>query len=245
MIEWMDEGVVEGVKQSGFLLADGKRRVPGLAWTPQGRARSLVLLGHGASGSKRTDYIQAVARRLVRQHGFAAVAIDGPVHGDRRTDTGASEARVFEDFRRAAKHDTDLTDTMVADWTAVLDGLEETEVFGRVPVAYWGLSMGTMLGLPFVAQEPRIRAAVLGLMGVGVETGERLAKDASLLGCPVLFMVQWNDELIPRDTALTLFDKIASKKKTLLAHPGSHVAVPRSAFTTSEAFLAKRLNQAE
>ncbi|MGH3120659.1 MAG: hypothetical protein ACRDND_06440 [Streptosporangiaceae bacterium] len=31
------------------------------------------------------------------------------------------------------------------------------------PVGYWGLSMGSAIGMPFVAAEPRIGAAVFGL----------------------------------------------------------------------------------
>ena len=33
------------------------------------------------------------------------------------------------------------------------------------PVGYWGVSLGCGLGVPFVAAEPRVRAAVLGLGG--------------------------------------------------------------------------------
>jgi fermentation-respiration switch protein FrsA (DUF1100 family) len=107
--------------------------------------------------------------------------------------------------------------------------------------------MGTTFGVPFVAQEARVQAAAIGLMGrsgaVGTSgaVGDRLARDAAALSCPVLFLVQWDDELIPRPAALELFDRIGSKSKTLHANPGRHVEVPNAELLASEAFLAQTL----
>ena len=58
--------------------------------------------------------------------------------------------------------------------------------------------MGTILGLPVVAAEPRISVAVLGLAGIAGPTKQRLADDAKSVRCPVLFLVQWDDELFPK-----------------------------------------------
>ena len=59
-------------------VARGTRTIPGLLWTPEGTqpVKALVLLGHGGGGDKRQGYILALARRLVRHHGYAAAAID-------------------------------------------------------------------------------------------------------------------------------------------------------------------------
>ena len=54
---------------------------------------------------------------------------------------------------------------MNGDWKATLDELLASNRFDPARVGYWGLSMGTVLGLPFVASEPRISAAVLGACG--------------------------------------------------------------------------------
>ena len=101
--------------------------------------------------------------------------------------------------------------------------------------------MGTIFGLPFVASEPRVEAAVLGLMGVTGPTAGRIARDATRITCPVLFLQQWHDELFPRASSLTLFDLIASREKSLHAHPGKHAAVPPAEMFASEAFLAGQL----
>ena len=97
-----------------------------------------------------------------------------------------------------------MTDEMVADWRAVLDALQAPTVLGAGSVGWWGLSMGTILGLPVVAAEPRISVAVLGLMGIVGPTKARLAADATSVRCPVLFLVQWDDELFARDRAFEI-----------------------------------------
>jgi len=47
---------------------------------------------------------------------------------------------------------------------AVLDAVQELDHVGASPAGYWGMSMGCA-PRPFIAAEPRIRAAVLGLRG--------------------------------------------------------------------------------
>src|SRR5580658_8545145 len=137
-----------GVRERDFEVVRGDRRIPGVLWTPADDSataargdsprpdsarpdsprpdspRPVVMLGHGASGSKREDYIVAVARRLVRHRGLSAFAIDGPVHGDRRADTGTVEGLPFADFAQRWSADPDLIDDMVADWRASLDAVQ-------------------------------------------------------------------------------------------------------------------------
>ena len=128
-----------------------------------------------------------------------------------------------------------------------LDALLASNVFDPARIGYWGLSMGTVLGLPFVAAEPRISAAVLGACGltgssaVRARFTERHRLDAPNVTCPVLFMVQWDDEIFDRDGALELFDLIGSTDKRLHAHPGRHGAFPREAAHATREFLAARL----
>ncbi len=241
---WVDDGVTtRGVTERGFAVERAERRVPGVVWTPEDAqdVRPLVLLGHGGSGHKRMEYVVAVARWLVRRHGFAAAAIDGPVHGDRRTDGGNDTDAVNRDFFRMWREDPTLTDEMVADWRATLDALSDPSVLGAGPVGWWGISMGTILGLPVVAAEPRISVAVLGLMGLTGPTKERLRADAAAVRCPVLFLVQWNDELFKREKAFDLFDALGTADKRLHASSGTHMQVPVEEFRASVTFLADAL----
>ncbi len=218
------------------------RVVPGLLWTPDGATgpRPLVLIGHGATRHKRVDYIVALARRLVRHHGFAAAAIDGPGHGHRVLGPGRDEIQLFGDFLVEWSREGS-TDDMVADWAAALEGVRSMDEVGDGPVGYWGLSMGTIYGIPFVAAEPRVQVAVFGLMGLVGPTIERMKADAARVTCPVLFIQQWDDRLIARDSVFALFDALAALDKRLHAHPGDHAAVPVEELAASVAFLARHL----
>lgn len=242
-IEWVgDERVAKGVIERRFDVVRGIRTIPGLVWTPEGTpAKALVLLGHGGKGDKRQGYILALARRLVRHHGFAATAIDGPVHGERRTDATTDGDADEAEFAQVWRDDPAMTDEMVADWRAVLDALQSPTALGSAPVGYWGLSMGTILGLPLVAAEPRISVAVLGLAGIAGPSKQRLADDAAKIQCPVLFLAQWDDELFRRDRVFDLFGAIGSSDKRLHVNPGLHQAVPVEEFAASERFLARTL----
>jgi len=129
----------------------------------------------------------------------------------------------------------------VREWKAVLDAVQQLPEVGEGPVGWWGLSMGTAIGVPFVAGEPRVRAAVLGLAGVRTDEYERLARQITV---PVMVMCQWDDEVAPRDSVLKLFDVLGSKEKTLHANPGRHIEVPAYERAHWEEFFVRHLGRA-
>ncbi len=200
-----------------------------------------MCFGHGASADRHQTPIPSMAQRLAREHGFHGLAIDGPVHGRRQRGPGGRAAFEIEWQREASETD------MTADWRAVLDAILPEA--GGGPVGYWGLSMGTVYGLPLVSAEPRIRAAVLGLMGIDGLTGftgppelrAQVTDAATGITCPVLFIQQLDDELVPRDSALALFDTLASEDKRLHANAGGHIDVPAEEIEAGLAFLAQYL----
>ncbi|HVF76252.1 MAG TPA: hypothetical protein VM938_14535 [Acidimicrobiales bacterium] len=225
-----DAVVAKGVVEEAFLVGD----VPGLLWTPEGSEgpRPLVLMGHGATLDKRVGYLASLARRLVRHHGISAAAIDLPGHGERMVGGMPDVVSMWTK--------SEVTEQAVGEWQAVLSALD-AEGLGQAGLGYWGLSMGTLLGLPFVAAEPRIQVAVLGLAGVVGPPAARLTADAPRITCPVLFLQQWEDELFPRESVLALFDLLGSLDKRLHVHPGLHSAVPLEEIDASESFLALHL----
>jgi dienelactone hydrolase len=226
----------DGVTERGFDLEVAGHRVPGVYWASDSGANDrLVLLGHGGTTHKKVAYIENVARLLAKR-GIAAAAIDGPGHGERAQ--AASDANDTDAFARAWK-DGGGTEAVIADWRAALDFLE-TEL-GPRPTGWWGLSMGTMMGLPVCASDARMRVALLGLMGTWGPNGEDLLRLAPRLTCPVRFLLQWDDEIVPRETCLRLFGEIGSKKKTLHTNPGRHTEVPAFEVGASVDYLDKHL----
>jgi dienelactone hydrolase len=124
----------------------------------------------------------------------------------------------------------------VPEWRAVLDAVQADDDVGAGPVGYLGVSLGCGLGVPFVATEPRVRAAVVGLGG-----GPELVAHAARITVPVEFLLQWDDERVPRARGLELFDAFASQEKTLHASPGPHAALPRFEVDSMSRFFARHL----
>ena len=245
-LAYLGETVVEGrVAERRFELRRGGEAIPGILWAPAAisRAAPLVLLGHGGSGHKRSDRMLELGARFARDRGFAAAAIDGPGHGDRGGLTSTADPAYRAIWQRPGN-----VPEMVADWQATLDALSELEQIDAARVGYWGLSMGTMFGLPFVAAEPRIRAAVLGKAGLTGSSVDRtgiaphLREAAPRVTCPAYFHVQWDDERFDRYGSLVLFDQIAAAEKELHTFPGPHAELTPQALEGSIAFLARHLS---
>ncbi len=242
--------IAMGVSEQPFYVTRDDENIPGILWAPEeaGGALPLVLLGHGGKSEKRNAADLSIARRFVRRHGIAVCAIDAIDHGERGPirDTGDGPAQ--REFLELWKQ-PDTFDRMNADWTATLDALLASDQFDPERVGYWGLSMGTILGLPFIASEKRIRAAVLGACGFtgpGADRGrfaDRHRADAPRVVCPSLFMVQWHDEIFDREGALELFDAIGSPDKQMRVHTGKHGDVPQEAADAAREFLASRLQR--
>jgi hypothetical protein len=102
------------------------------------------------------------------------------------------------------------------------------------PFGFWGLSQGARVGLPLLAAEPRITAAVLGL-------ADGPMASAPLVTAPVLFYVQADDGLLQPDACRALFHALGSADKTLVENPGDHLDLPRAAVEESAAWLDRKL----
>ncbi|MFD5583645.1 dienelactone hydrolase family protein [Streptomyces sp. NPDC127063] len=234
---------LDGVCERLFVLHE----IPGALWTSEGAAgtRPLIVMGHGGGQHKKAPDIMGLARRLVTECGFAVVAVDVPGHGDRpvveeynriatenqvRVEAGEEPAPLIAAFHALVARQT------VPEWQTVLDAVQQFEHIGAGPVGYWGVSLGCGLGVPFVAAEPRVRAAVLGLGGALAS-----AADAARITVPVEFLVQWDDERVPRDQSMALFDAFASADKTLHANPGKHGDIPAFELDSTLRFFSRHL----
>ena len=237
--EWRDavDPTGRAVREFRIRRPGIERPVTGALWSPPtAERRPLVLFGHGASGDRYQAPISHLAGRLTAEAGCRALAIDGPVHGLRQVGAGGRQA-FAEEMKRPA-----FVNDMVADWQAALAAAGSEVAVGEL--AYFGLSMGSMFGIPLLAELPAAKAAVLGLLGVpraGGAFAERLAADAGRIVCPVLFLMQLEDELFSRAGCLALFDALASADKRIHANPGLHPEVPAEEVALSFDFLCRHL----
>lgn len=249
-MQFTSETIEHGVAERSFTMEIGGERVPGILWLPEGASgpRPLLLLCHGGMQHKRVDTLLARARSFVRHHGYACLSIDNPGHGERASEAELAQALALRGATRLPPIDPERMKQLAArvtravgEWKAVLDAARALPEVGEGPVGWWGLSMGTAIGVPFVASEPRVNAAVLGLAGVRSEEFERAARSITV---PVMVMCQWDDEVAPRDSVLKLFDVLGSKEKTLHANPGRHVQVPPYERQAWEEFFTRHLGRA-
>ncbi|MBA2607585.1 MAG: alpha/beta hydrolase [Actinobacteria bacterium] len=227
----------------------GNEVVPGVVWSPEGATgpRPKVLFGHGGTQHKKVGHIPAFARRLAA-HGWASVAIDAPDHGD-RVPAEERDLEPMQRFERVRYRMNTLTgqerkaraQAAVAEWQATIDAVQELDNVGDGPTGYWGVSMGTMFGVPLLAVEKRISCAVLGLMGGRLGGGNRYLEAAGQITIPLQFMLQQSDELVPVESGIELYDAFGSGEKMLALNPGAHAAVPPYMFDINQQFFQRHL----
>jgi dienelactone hydrolase len=237
-----------GVVERDFVVGE----VPGVLWSPVSGPdhAPLVLMGHGGGLHKKTPALMARAHDAVTTWGYTVVAIDAPGHGDRPRTAEDEQARA--EFRQAqATGDTErfesasvryaisLAERAVPEWQATLDALQQLpEIGADAPIGYGGISLGTAIGVPLTAVEPRITAAIFG---GGFFVYEALIEAARRITVPIQFLLPWDDEYVDRQSALALFDAFASKEKTLHANPGDHRTIRWTGVDNE--FLARHLGR--
>ncbi|WP_030247263.1 alpha/beta hydrolase [Streptomyces sp. NRRL S-350] len=245
-LQFTSESPSDGMRERDFTLGD----VPGVLWSPtSGPDRApLVLMAHGGGNHKKHPAMSGRARLLVTGHGYHVAVLDAPGHGDRPR-TAHDEAEIADMLRaRAAgepegpiivRYNDHLARIAAPEYHAALDALQQLPEIGtHGPVGYWGINMGTAIGVPFVAAEPRITAAVFGQ-----HWPDALAEHAKRITVPVEFAMQWDDEHIPREAGLALFDAFASKEKSLHVNSGAHKEFPRFEADSAARFLARHLGR--
>jgi pimeloyl-ACP methyl ester carboxylesterase len=236
----------DGVRERDFTVGG----IPGVLWSPASGAdrAPLVLLGHGGGMHKKAPAMSGRAERLVHGCGFHVAVIDAPGHGDRpRTEHDEREIAAMFAARDAGepegpivvRYNAHLAERALPEYRATLDALQRLpEIGADGPVGYWGLNMGTAIGVPFVADEPRITAAVFGL-----HWPDALAEFAKRITIPVEFDMQWDDEHIDRQAGFALFDAFASKEKSLHVNAGRHKELPRFEADSAIRFFIRHLVQ--
>ncbi|GAA0565208.1 hypothetical protein GCM10010172_55900 [Paractinoplanes ferrugineus] len=217
-----------GIVERDFRLGE----IPGVLWSPVSATEHapLVLMGHGGGQHKKTPAQVARAHDAVLRCGFHVAAIDAPGHGDRPRTADDEQARAElrqsagdpERFRTATiRYASSLVERAVPEWRATIDALQQLPEIGpRAPIGYGGgITLGTAIGVPLTAADPRIRAAIFG---GGFFVYDAQLEAARRITVPVQFLLPWDDEHVDRRSACELFDAFASTEKTLHANPGDH-----------------------
>lgn len=244
----------DGVLERQFRIEVGGEHVPGVIWSRAAarpaRDRPVVLFGHGGRVHKKIPYLVARAHKYATLFDYTVVAIDAPNHGDRPVSErwkklNAETAQRRKDGKPTgdviARELSALTEQAVPEWQATLDAVQALpDVGAGGRIGYWGLSMGTAIGLPLAAAEPRICAAVFGLSGL-IGGDHPIAKAAAKLTIPIEFVLQWDDEIVSRESGLALFNAIASPEKSLHMNPGRHVEVPERERDSWQRFYQRHL----
>jgi len=248
-LRWSEEAVsAGGVCERGFAVERNGHAIPGVLWYPAkpSALQPLVLMGHGGSAHKRHNRMVMLGRKFAADYGWCAGAIDGPVHGERGPVTAATDPAYRQMWQRP-----EIVQDMIDDWKVTLDALSVLDQVDKARIGYWGVSMGTMFGLPYVASDARVRTAVLGKAGMTGSSVRRSGIDtyfktfAPKLTIPVLFVMQWDDERFDRQGQLELFDQLGASDKRLLAYPGQHADNGPEAFEVQAAFLQRYLECTE
>ncbi|WP_051450728.1 dienelactone hydrolase family protein [Actinospica robiniae] len=232
----------DGVTTSEFVLGD----VTAALWEPEHAepGTPLVALGHGGGRFRHHPSMTGRAR-LLTDAGFRAVALDVDGHGPRpRGPEDEKVVAALHAARRAGEpigpivepYNADLARRTVPEWRALLAGLLARPEIGDAPVGFWGITLGTAVGVPLVAEEPLIRAAVFGLFWPST-----LLDAARRITVPIEFALQWDDEHIPREGGLALFDAFASTEKSLHVNAGKHMDMPRFEAAGAVRFFERHL----
>lgn len=228
-IDWSDSTDSAGHATREFVL-HGVRKVTGAFWLPVTPGSTLICFGHGASGDRYQAPISDLAGRFVAA-GYPCLSIDGPVHGRRKVGDGGRMA-FFPHYQSEAS-----VTNMVEDWN---DSVAiARDLLGECSLAYFGLSMGSIFGIPFVASRQDVKVATLGLLGVADQFphGDEILSAADKINCPLLFLMQLEDELFDRVGYLRVFDQLNSNDKRLHANPGLHPEVPAEEMDFAFSFM--------
>jgi pimeloyl-ACP methyl ester carboxylesterase len=228
-VEWLREETRSGCVERSFLLSRPAEPVPGVLWSPRDKTpRATVLLLHGGSGHKRTDRLQRMGQRLSEAADLAVIALDGPYHGDRvPAPMAASE---YQPLIVDEGVET-VTARLTQEWLETVATLAGLGLAHEAHVSVFGMSMGARYGLPTAAAlGTRLRCLVLGKFGIreappiypGLCARNLTLTSAHAIVAPVLYHVQWDDAIFPREGQFELFDAITSEDKRMHARTGPH-----------------------
>jgi cephalosporin-C deacetylase-like acetyl esterase len=223
-------------------------RVPGRLLLPPESPQPLplVLLQHGANGSKEAPYLAAVAAPWVR-NGTAVLSIDFPLHGERASAklSGVLRAALGLEGRPSPTGQALLVEFVrqaVIDLQRALDAVDQLPEVDARRVVYSGLSLGSIVGATFLGVDARPRAAAraLGGGGFGGPRVDPCSHVSRFAPRPLLFVNATRDETVPRSATEALFEA-AAEPKQIQWFESDHQNLPGVALKAMWTFLRPHL----
>ena len=107
-------------------------------------------------------------------------------------------------------------------------------------VGYWGVSQGTWIGVPLLAEEKRFQCAVLGLAHLHPEH-DTFRSAAKRITIPLRFSFQWDDPIRNREYGIALFNAFGSSEKSMHINPGGHTEIPPTEIESWDTFFQRHL----
>lgn len=210
----------------------------------------VVLLQHGAGGSKESAYLDAAAGPWARR-GLAVAAFDFPLHGE-RADAKLSQLLLADFARASALGGTgevpglglaeEFARQARSDCAQALHALAAMPAIDPTRIGYAGFSLGAILGVGFCATDPRPRAVALALGGGGIGPAQLdpTQQAGAIAPRPLLMVNATRDETVPRAATEALF-AAAREPKELLWFEGTHNSLPGAALKAMWRFFERHL----
>lgn len=247
----------EGVRSERFSFASTHgQRVPAVLYRPQLSPvpPPVLVVGHGAGASKDDPAMRTLFMHWAGE-GFACLAIDAPFHGERAARLVDPSALLRRPY--GGMH---LVQQAVVDTRRVVDWAETRPDLDAARLAYVGFSMGTILGVQFVAMEPRVGSAVFALGGAGLlhyfaalappetRTDAETVADACdplyyaplIAPRPVLMVNGLKDEIVPPALGHMLYNSLKEPRRAIW-YDGGHGDIPHEHIHTMRQFLLETL----
>ncbi|MBT3242441.1 MAG: alpha/beta hydrolase [Bacteroidetes bacterium] len=195
-----------------------------------------VILMHGLGDRKTVDYIE-LGNKYFLEAGYAVLRLDISNHGDRyKNDYDFNLTSGYKYWSR------DIISQTVFDLRRAVDVIIKNNDLDNERIAYFGISLGGIIGTIFCGVENRIKVPIIVLAGgnlnlmfgmdaLSAETKEFLSiidpinYVRMISPRPLLMINASNDDVIPPITSKLLF-KAAKKPKEIIWYPTKHHDLP-------------------
>lgn len=186
----------------------------------------IMLYGIG----QKKNFLKDIAHEIA-PHGFAIYIMEQYLRGEREVEGVTSDLHEFKGLRERATRNAVETRRLV-------DTLVTRPEVDKDNLYLWGLSFGTITGVPTFSQESRFKGAIFSIGGGDIQKmfsdSEAMQEGNGLLnsfltwylkpidpllhaenatGRPILFQNALQDEIIPRSSAEALHNAIGQPKE--------------------------------